>query len=65
MTHPAYNSLLFRVAFARERPCYCYGCICLTLEERTYQRRVFRLARAWNKSLKNAEASGPKDDGSR
>lgn len=55
MTNTAYNSLLFRVAFARERPCFCYGCICLTLEERTYQRRVFRLARAWGKALKHTE----------
>jgi hypothetical protein len=54
MTHTAYNSLLFRVAFARERPCYCYGCICLTLEERAYQRRVFRLAREWHKKLSHA-----------
>lgn len=46
------NRLLFRVAFARARPCYCYGCICLTLDERNYQRRVFRLTRAWSRVLK-------------
>jgi hypothetical protein len=38
------NNLMFRIAFARARPCYCYGCICLTPDERRYQRRVFRLA---------------------
>lgn len=54
MSHSAYNSLLFRVAFARARPCYCYGCICLAPDERAYQRRVFRLARAWGKALKRA-----------
>jgi hypothetical protein len=52
MGHSTYDSLLFRVAFARARPCYCYGCICLTPEERDYQRRVFRLARAWGRQLK-------------
>src|SRR6185312_15211697 len=41
---PRPNPLLFRVAFARARPCYCYGCICLTPEERAYERRVFKLA---------------------
>jgi hypothetical protein len=46
------NRLLFRVAFARARPCYCYGCICLTKEERAYERRVFQLAHAWGKQLK-------------
>ncbi|WP_210269815.1 hypothetical protein [Hyphomicrobium methylovorum] len=46
------RSLLFRVAYARARPCYCYGCICLTREERRYERRVFRLARAWSRALK-------------
>ncbi|CEJ83384.1 hypothetical protein HYPGJ_10182 [Hyphomicrobium sp. GJ21] len=46
------NRLLFRIAFARARPCYCYGCICLTPEERAYERRVFRLARAWGHYLK-------------
>jgi hypothetical protein len=54
MAHSAYDSLLFRVAFARARPCYCYGCICLTPEEREYQRRVFRLARAWGKHQRRA-----------
>ena len=44
------NRFLFRVAFARARPCYCYGCICLTKDERAYERRVFRLARAWGLS---------------
>ena len=51
--HPGPNGLLFRVAFARERPCYCYGCICLTPEERAYERRVFKLARAWEKEVKH------------
>jgi hypothetical protein len=45
------NPLLFRVAFARERPCICYGCICLTPDERAYERRVFKLARAWRREL--------------
>ena len=56
------HPLLFRVAFAVERPCYCYGCICLTLEERRYQRRVFRIARLWSKQLgypKPANADEP------
>jgi hypothetical protein len=57
MTQPVYNTLLFRVAFARERPFYCYGCICLTPDERNYQRRVFGLARAWGKKLKNERAA--------
>ncbi len=46
------NAFLFRMAFARARPCYCYGCICLTPEEKAYERRVFRLAKAWGKMLK-------------
>lgn len=46
------NRLLFRIAFARARPCYFYGCICLTKDERAYERRVFRLAHAWGKELK-------------
>ncbi len=46
------NALLFRVAFARSRPGYCYGCICLTPDERITQRRVFRLARAWTRQLR-------------
>lgn len=50
--HQGPNRLLFRVAFARARPCYCYGCICLTRDEREYERRVFRIARAWGKYLK-------------
>ena len=33
------NKILFRVAYARTRPFYCRGCICLTLDERNYQRR--------------------------
>ena len=49
------NAYLFRLAFARVRPCYCYGCIVLTPDERAYERRVFQLARAWAKMLK-AEA---------
>jgi hypothetical protein len=55
MAHTAYNSLLFRVAFARARPCYFYGCICLTPDEREYERRVFRLVRAWRKGLRRAK----------
>lgn len=46
------NKILFRVAYARSRPFYCRGCICLTLDERNYQRRVFRMARAWSGVLK-------------
>ncbi len=46
------NQLLFRIAFARARPAYCYGCIVLTRDERTTERRVFRLARAWGRMLK-------------
>jgi hypothetical protein len=60
MAHSAYNSLLFRIVFARERPCYCYGCICLTPEERAYERRVFRLARAWSEHLKHARQHEPR-----
>ncbi len=47
------NAVLFRIAFARVRPCYCYGCIVLTPEERAYERRVFRLAHAWAHMLKH------------
>jgi hypothetical protein len=57
---PRPNPYLFRVAFARARPCYCYGCICLTPEERAYERRVFRLAHAWGKETqreRRAQAS--------
>ena len=50
---PRPNPLLFRVAFARARPCYCYGCICLTPEERAYERRVFKIAHAWGKQLRD------------
>jgi hypothetical protein len=50
--HQRPNALLFRMAFARARPCYCYGCIVLTAQERAYERRVFRLARAWAKLLR-------------
>ncbi|MFN0219840.1 MAG: hypothetical protein ACKVP4_13615 [Hyphomicrobium sp.] len=46
------NNLLFRVAFARARPCYCYGCIVLTRDEKAYERRVFNIAKAWGKLLK-------------
>lgn len=49
------NPLLFRVAFARARPCYVYGCICLTRAEARYERRVFRLARVWSKALKREQ----------
>ena len=44
------NALLFRIAFGRTRP-FCYGCICLTADERRYERRVFALARAWAQML--------------
>lgn len=47
------NAFLFRIAFARARPCYFYGCICLTAEEKAYERRVFNLARAWARMLKS------------
>ena len=46
------NRLLFHVAFARPRACYFYGCICLTPEERTVERRVFAIARAWGRLLR-------------
>jgi len=49
---PYSKPLFFKTAFARARPCYCYGCICLTPDERAYERRVFRLVRAWSKELK-------------
>ena len=45
--------LLFRIADGRPRPCYCYGCICLTPEERAYERRVFKIAHAWGKQLRD------------
>lgn len=51
------HPLLFRVAFAIERPAYCFGCICLTNDERAYQRRVFGLARTWSKKF-NPEHKG-------
>ena len=46
------NRLLFRAGFARARPCYCYGCIVLTRDERATERRVFAIARAWGQMLK-------------
>ena len=52
---PPYYGLLFRVAYARPRP-YCFGCIFLTPDERAYQRRVFKLARAWRKQLRHHSA---------
>ena len=51
------NSLLFRLAFARARPCYCYGCIVLTPVERAYERRVFQLASAWAKMLRRGRTA--------
>lgn len=42
---------LFTAAYATRRPCYGYSCICLTRRERIYERRVFRLARAWSRML--------------
>jgi hypothetical protein len=59
MSHTAYNSLLFRIAFVRARPCYCYGCICLTPDERAYERRVFRLVRAWSREMKRTGERSP------
>jgi hypothetical protein len=47
--------LFYRAAFARARPCYCYGCICLTRDERAYERRVFRLVRAWRRRARRAQ----------
>ncbi len=52
MTRYPTTPLLFRVAFTRGRAFYCYGCICLTPDERAYQRRVFKLAHAWGKRLR-------------
>ncbi len=52
MAQPSSNPLLFKIALARARPCYCYGCICLTPDERAYERRVFNLARAWGRQHK-------------
>ncbi len=48
--------LLFKIALARARPCYCYGCICLTPDERAYERRVFRLANAWGRRIRRMPA---------
>ena len=53
------NAFLFRVAFARVRPCYFYGCIVLTPEERAYERRVFKLASAWAKMLRRERPAPP------
>lgn len=50
------NAFLFRIAFARARPCYCYGCIVLTPDEKAYERRVFAIARAWSAMLKAERA---------
>ena len=47
------NPFLFRIAFARARPAYCYGCIVLTADEKAYEHRVFSIARAWGKMLKS------------
>lgn len=44
--------LLFRLAYALPRQCYFRACICLTKEERDYQKRVFKIARKWSKLLK-------------
>lgn len=55
MAHSEYNAMLLRIAFARRRPCYCYGCICLTPDERADERRVFKLARAWAQHAKHAD----------
>lgn len=43
---------LFRLAYNRSRVCTFCGCICLTLDEQTYQRRVLQLTRAWAQMLK-------------
>lgn len=42
---------LFGVAYATRRPCRCNSCICLTPEEKAYERRVFQLAKAWGRML--------------
>jgi hypothetical protein len=53
-THPEYARARFlRLAYAFPRPCICYGCICLTHEERAHQRRVLRLARAVGRRFKS------------
>ncbi len=59
MTRSAHTSLLFRLVYARARPCYCYGCIVRTPGERAYERRLFRLARTWGQETKAVRASGP------
>lgn len=46
---------IFRLVYGRVRHCYCAGCIVLTLDEQAYQRRVFRLARAWSKMLRREQ----------
>ncbi len=46
---PRANPALFREAFSEARPCYGGACICLTRDERNYQKRVFKIARAWSK----------------
>ncbi len=53
------NAKLFGIAFARARPCYCYGCICLTADERATERRIFRLARAWGKAVRAQRRERP------
>jgi len=50
---------MLSVAYAKRRPCYCKSCILLTPEERAYERRVFRLAKAWSRMLA-AEAKARK-----
>lgn len=55
-THPDYSRAHFlRLAYAFPRPCVCYGCICLTDEERVHQRRILRLARAATRRFKTDE----------
>lgn len=48
---------LFRMAYDRPRACVCGTCICLTADERAYQRRVFRIARAWSRTAAKSATS--------
>ncbi len=50
---------LLSIAYTTHRPCRCNSYICLTPEERAYERRVFRLAKAWSRMLAG-EAKVPK-----
>ena len=48
--HPSPGALC-STAYATYRPCRCNSCIVLTPAERAYERRVFRLAKAWSRML--------------